>query len=174
MRGNVILADDFDVTRDHGPSFADNGEMFNAEEMQAIREQYEERLAAEAEKREELEWQVQRALATMRDAEEDARRAADQMRKVHLALAEMIKKPEPELAPVVVAPRAPVAAPAAKLQPAAKVAPKRAAPPPIPAAAQSAPIPGNRRGPLPPRSLNGYKKNVSIDLVNLASALGSR
>jgi len=67
-----VMADDFDVTRQEGPRLsAPLGEMFSSEEMQAIREQYEERIAASEERAEELEFQVKRALAAVRDAETD-------------------------------------------------------------------------------------------------------
>jgi hypothetical protein len=173
MRGNVLAADDFDITQ---TNLGDKGQFFDAEEMQAIREQYEERLAVEVEKREELEWQVRMALATIRDAELDARRAADQMHKVHevlqsllsvqpAAAAQPTRAPSPAPAPRATAPRA--TAPRATTPP---PAPRRssptlpglnppkpaakAAPPPIPAASKSS-------GPLPPRSLTGYKRLAS-------------
>lgn len=136
---------------------------FDSEEMQAIREQYEERLEAEIAKREELEWQVRMALAQVRDAELDARRAADQMRKIHATLQELLgAKPE---APVVASsPRpAPVLGVApvltgAKLAPVTLAVDKTArpnTPPPIPLSAK------NARGPIPPRPLNGYKRVIA-------------
>ena len=54
--------------------------------MQAIREQYEERISAEEAKREELEWKVRMELANIRDAELSSRRAADEMRQIELKL----------------------------------------------------------------------------------------
>jgi hypothetical protein len=67
-------------------SVGGTGELFNSEEMQAIREQYEERLLVEVEKREELEWKVRMELARIRDAELSARRAADEMRQIEIKL----------------------------------------------------------------------------------------
>lgn len=64
----------------------DTGELFNSEEMQAIRDQYEERIIVEQEKREELEWKLRMELAKIRDAELSARRAADEMRRIELTL----------------------------------------------------------------------------------------
>jgi hypothetical protein len=171
---SVIMADDFDITKERtAVNEPSNSQLFDAEEMQAIREQYEERLEAEIGKREELEWQVRMMLATVRDAELDARRAADQMRKIHATLQSMLGlKPEETAAPVPApAPRpapvigvAPVVS-AAKLSPTlpgvGRVAPvpskqpPRVAPPPIPLAAK------NARGPLPPRPLNGYKRSIA-------------
>src|SRR5437879_13536724 len=68
----------------------DTGELFNAEEMQAIRDQYEERILVEQERREELEWRLRMELAKIRDAELSARRAADEMRRVELTLQGML------------------------------------------------------------------------------------
>jgi hypothetical protein len=62
------------------------GELFNSEEMQAIREQYEERILVAEERREELEWKVRMELAKIRDAELAARRAADEMRQIEIKL----------------------------------------------------------------------------------------
>ena len=54
--------------------------------MQAIRDQYEERIIVEQEKREELEWKLRMELAKIRDAELSSRRAADEMRRIELTL----------------------------------------------------------------------------------------
>jgi hypothetical protein len=141
-----------------------SSELFNAEEMQAIREQYEERLEVEIAKREELEWQVRMALAQVRDAELDARRAADQMRKIHATLQALLGAKTEQPAAPVSAPRAapilgvaPVIA-AAKISPVAPTVDKTArptTPPPIPLQAK------NSRGPLPPRPINGYKRVIA-------------
>jgi hypothetical protein len=113
------------------------GESFNVEEMQAIREQYEERAALAEQRCEELEWRVRLELAKIRDAELSARRAADEMRRVELTLQGLLTADEEvtEVRSVV---------PSATLQP---VAPKPQAlrkpvPPPIPEAG-------------PPRNGNG-------------------
>ncbi len=108
------------------------GELFNAEEMLAIREQYEERVLVEQEKREELEWKLRMELAKIRDAELSARRAADEMRRIELTLQALLTMDE-DITEV----RSTV--PSARLQP---VAPKPQAvvtlrkpvPPPIPTA----------------------------------------
>ncbi|MDB4966777.1 MAG: hypothetical protein JWN44_2466 [Myxococcales bacterium] len=105
----------------------DFGELFNAEEMQAIRDQYEERFAVEQERREELEWKVRMELAKIRDAELHARRAADEIRRVELTLQAMLVEGEDTQVRSV--------GPSATLTP---VAPKpqvvlRNVPPPIPA-----------------------------------------
>lgn len=68
----------------------DFGELFNAEEMQAIRDQYEERIAVEQERREELEWRMRMELAKIRDAELSARRAADEIRRIELTVQAML------------------------------------------------------------------------------------
>jgi hypothetical protein len=94
----------------------DTGELFNAEEMQAIRDQYEERILVEQERREELEWRLRMELAKIRDAELSARRAADEMRRVELTLQGMLTDedvtqvrstvPSPSLQPVAPRPQA--------------------------------------------------------------------
>ena len=109
-----------------------SGELFNCEEMQAIRDQYEERILVEQERREELEWRLRMELAKIRDAELSARRAADEMRRVELTLQGMLADdditqvrstvPSSSLQPV--APR-----------PQAVVNLRKPVPPPIPAAA---------------------------------------
>lgn len=161
---SVAFSDDFDITRER-TSVDSDGQLFNAEEMQAIREQYEERIASEVERREELEWQVRMALASVRDAELDARRAADQMRKIHATLQSLLgQKPaadedgpthlsDPRPAPVLgVAP----SVPSTKLAPVApSITKSRPLPPPLPVAAK------NSRGPLPPRPLAGYKRVIA-------------
>jgi hypothetical protein len=69
-----------------GSAQGDTGELFNSEEMQAIRDQYEERIIVEQEKREELEWKLRMELARIRDAELASRRAADEMRRIEATL----------------------------------------------------------------------------------------
>src|SRR5262249_14308368 len=69
-----------------GSAAGDAGELFNSEEMQAIRDQYEERIIVEQEKREELEWKLRMELAKIRDAELASRRAADEMRRIEATL----------------------------------------------------------------------------------------
>ena len=93
-----------------------DGERFSAEEMQAIRDQYEERILVAEERREELEWKVRMELAKIRDAELSARRAADEMRRVELTLQGMLTDeditqvrstvPSPSLQPVAPRPQA--------------------------------------------------------------------
>lgn len=110
-------------------SAGDPGELFNSEEMQAIRDQYEERILVEQERREELEWRVRMELAKIRDAELSARRASDEMRQVELSLQGLLADdditqvrstvPSPSLQPV--APR-----------PQAAVSLRKPVPPPIP------------------------------------------
>jgi hypothetical protein len=111
-------------------SAGDTGELFNSEEMQAIRDQYEERILVAEERREELEWKVRMELARIRDAELSARRAADEIRQVEIKLQGLLMEdditqvrssvPSPSLHPV--APR-----------PQAVVALRKPVPPPIPA-----------------------------------------
>jgi hypothetical protein len=83
----VLTKAEYEELKARGRSAAgDTGELFNSEEMQAIRDQYEERIIVEQEKREELEWKLRMELAKIRDAELSARRAADEMRRIELTL----------------------------------------------------------------------------------------
>ena len=116
-----------------GSAAGNTGELFNSEEMQAIRDQYEERIIVEQEKREELEWKLRMELAKIRDAELASRRAADEMRRIEATLQALLT--DEDITQV----RSTV--PSASLQP---VAPKPQAvvtlrktpvPPPIPVAA---------------------------------------
>ena len=97
-------------------SAGDTGELFNSEEMQAIRDQYEERILVAEERREELEWKVRMELAKIRDAELAARRAADEMRQIEIKLQGLLTEeditqvrsavPSPSLHPVAPKPQA--------------------------------------------------------------------
>jgi hypothetical protein len=144
--GARAYAKDEDPTITTGP-VAHDGQLFNVEEMQAIREQYEEALEEERGRREELEWQVRMALAAVRDAELDARRSADQLQKVQLTLQallvgrEPVEPPRPQPPPRPTAPRATA---------------KIGGPPPIPPKTSM-----NRSGPLPPRDLVPFKPRVA-------------
>jgi hypothetical protein len=112
-------------------SVGGTGELFNSEEMQAIREQYEERILVEQEKREELEWNMRMELAKIRDAELSARRAADEIRQIELKFRGLLTDeditqvrstvPSTSLHPVAPKPQAVVAL-------------RKAVPPPIPTA----------------------------------------
>ncbi len=116
-------------------SAGDTGELFNSEEMQAIREQYEERILVEQEKREELEWNMRMELAKLRDAELSARRAADEIRQIELKFRGLLTDeditqvrssvPSTSLHPVAPKPQAVVTL-------------RKAVPPPIPTAASHA------------------------------------
>ncbi len=116
-------------------------ETFSAEEMQAIRDQYEERIAVAEERREELEWRLRLELAKIRDAELSARRAADEMRRVEQTLAALVADTDDtEVRPTVPSPTLHPVAP----RPQAAQVVRKPVPPPIPAA------------PLgPPRHANG-------------------
>jgi hypothetical protein len=157
----------FDVTRSEGPP-AVSGDLFTSEEMDAIRDQYEERArAAEARledaegRADELEFQVKRALASVRDCEE-------QMRKMRIQLEALLTASE-KTQPRIVSPPAkapviggPVHTPPPRNRPStlpghavtsSAPPPAKLGPPPIPSGAKS-------RGPLPPRDLNGYHKRM--------------
>jgi outer membrane protein TolC len=131
MHGKVVVGDD-EITRERTLRQPDPvDELFTSEEMQAIREQYEERLQASEERREELEWQVRLTLARIRDAEQGARRSADEMARVYASLAQLLGDSEPQAA--------------------ASQTPR---PPPIPSAPSG---PRRSAGPLRP----GYKRMVA-------------
>ena len=114
-------------------SVGGTGELFNSEEMQAIRDQYEERIIVEQEKREELEWKLRMELAKIRDAELSSRRAADEMRRIELTLQGLLTDeditevrstgPSRSLQPVAPKPQAVVSL-------------RKPVPPPIPAASR--------------------------------------
>jgi hypothetical protein len=77
-------------------------ERFSAEEMQAIREQYEERLSLLEAERDEIEFKLRMVLARVRDSEQGSRRAADEMAQVHATLAALVEpaaKPAPAASP---------------------------------------------------------------------------
>lgn len=61
---------------------ARTGDLFDATEMQAISEQYETRIALLEARREEVEWKLRLELAKIRDAKEQAQRAADELRHI--------------------------------------------------------------------------------------------
>jgi len=136
------------------------GERFNAEEMQAIRDQYEERLLVEQERREELEWKVRLELARIRDAELSARRSADEIRRVELTLQALLVEgedtqvrstgPSPTLTPVAPKPQA------------ARPVP----PPPIPAAPRN----GNGNG----ANGNGANGNGASHAEKFRAAMAHR
>jgi hypothetical protein len=92
---------------------ADTSELFNAEEMRAIRDQYEERILVEQQRREELEWKLRMELARIRDAELAARRAADEIRLIEQTLQGLLAEDDttqvrsavPSVGPQPVAPR---------------------------------------------------------------------
>jgi hypothetical protein len=121
----------------------DTGELFNAEEMQAIRDQYEERILVEQERREELEWRLRMELAKIRDAELSARRAADEMRRIEATLQGLLTEedvtevrstgPIRSLQPVAPKPQAVVAL-------------RKAVPPPIPASSNGGRTNGHANG----------------------------
>jgi hypothetical protein len=73
---------------------AASGEMFSAEEMQAIREQYVERIEAAEARRDELEFKMRVELAKIRDAELATRRVADGIRSIEMTLSALLSDDE--------------------------------------------------------------------------------
>jgi hypothetical protein len=164
MRG-----DDDEVTRERTEVDVTRvDDLFTSEELLAMREQYETRAVAAEERAETLEWELRMALARIRDAEAGARRAADEMARVHATLAALVEKPQPVAAPVttavaatrsVVPPPSPARPPAhmATPRPATPIATKPVAAKPVAAKPVAAkPVGGPPRGPLPPV----YKKRL--------------
>lgn len=132
MRGDeliVLTRVEFEALKRQAEAGAQPGELFSAEEMQAIREQYEERVAVVEARREELEWKLRLELAKIRDAELHARRAADEMRRVEQSLQALLDEGDDTQVRSVV--------PTPALQPVAPrpQALRKPVPPPIPAAA---------------------------------------
>jgi hypothetical protein len=84
----VLTVEELEAIRDEAAetarkkALAEAGERFNAEEMQAIREQYEERVELEAQKRDDLEWRLRLAVARLRDVES----ATDKLRAIQDSL----------------------------------------------------------------------------------------
>lgn len=137
MRGDeliVLTRAEFAELKRRADAGAQTGEVFSAEEMQAIREQYEERIATVEARREELEWKLRLELAKIRDAELHARRAADEMRRVEQSLQALLDEGEDTHVRSTV-PSAPLQPVAPKPHVAASLR-KPVVPPPIPAAAQ--------------------------------------
>jgi chromosome segregation ATPase len=68
MRGKqqtvVLTVEEIEAIRDEA---ADSAGGFTLEDLKAMREQYEERLAAERNQREDLEWRLRMAAARLRD-----------------------------------------------------------------------------------------------------------
>ncbi|HEX8951983.1 MAG TPA: hypothetical protein VF945_09065 [Polyangia bacterium] len=112
----------------------DTSELFNSEEMQAIRDQYEERILVEQEKREELEWKLRMELAKIRDAELASRRAADEMRRIELTLQALLTDEDiTEVRSTVPSARLQAVAP----RPQAVMPLRKPVPPPIPASTRA-------------------------------------
>jgi hypothetical protein len=148
MRGDeliVLTRAEFEALKRQADAAAQTGESFSAEEMQAIREQYEDRVAVVEERREELEWKLRLELAKIRDAELHARRAADEMRRVEQRLQALpdegddtqVRSTVPSAPLPPVAPRPHAAATLRK----PFVGRGPAVPPPVPAASAPPPIP---------------------------------
>jgi hypothetical protein len=62
------------------------GQLFSSEEMQAIRDQYQELLDQERQRRDEIEWKLRMELARIRNVEIHARRSADDLRQLEESL----------------------------------------------------------------------------------------
>src|SRR5262245_49429413 len=190
MRSAYGSDDLFDLTRnDEAPTSVRGGttqavQTFDAEEMQAIREQYEERAreaeykleaaderAREAEQKleaaearaDELEFQLKRVLAAVRDGEE-------QMRKMRISLESLAPAEERERRHTPAPMRQPVKAPviggpvqtSKPARPATLPGhPVSGSPPPAKLGPPPLPAPDKPRGgPLPPRDINGYHKRM--------------
>ena len=84
----VLTVEELEAIRDEAAETArrraltEAGERFSVEEMQAIREQSEERFQEEFQKREDLEWRLRLALARLRDVES----ATDKLRAIQESL----------------------------------------------------------------------------------------
>jgi hypothetical protein len=117
------------------------GQRFDVEEMQAIREQYQELVEAERVRREELEWKLRVELARVRTAELSARRNADDLRQLEESLLSVFDEgAEPQVRASAPGPQVPAVP---KLPPVSVAVAITPVPPPIPAAAAPAAAPGS-------------------------------
>src|SRR6476620_5986903 len=85
MRGDellVISRAEYEALKKLAEEGRKKGQLFDAEEMQAIREQYQELVEVERGRRDDLEWKLRVELARVRNAELSARRNADDMRQL--------------------------------------------------------------------------------------------
>ena len=84
----VLTVEELEAIRDEAAEAARReaqskaGQNFSPEEMQAIREQYVERVEEESKKREDLAWRLRLALARLRDVES----ATDKLRAIQDSL----------------------------------------------------------------------------------------
>ena len=162
MRGDeliVLTRAEFEALKRQAEAGTQTGELFSAEEMQAIREQYEERVAVVEQRREELEWRLRLEVAKIRDAELHARRAADEMRRVEQSLQALLDEGDATHLRSVV-PSAPLHPVAPKPQAPAGL--RKAVPPPIPAAA------------APKNGTNGTNGHSHADTFRAAMATRKR
>jgi hypothetical protein len=122
------------------------GQLFDSEEMQAIRDQYLELVEHERGRREELEFRMRMELARIRDIELSARRAGEDLRRFETSMLAILEEGDaPHVRPAAPAPEARTHQPAGPLpqaasKPVAPAAPAAsAARPPVPAAPSPAP-----------------------------------
>jgi hypothetical protein len=114
------------------------GHLFDAEEMKAIRDQYQELIELERARRDELEWKLRVELARVRDAELSARRNADDMRQLESSLLSFFEEGgDTQVRPAAPGPAVPAPSPIVQGPP-VTVRPS-AVPPPIP----TSPAPGS-------------------------------
>jgi hypothetical protein len=142
------------------------GQLFDAEEMQAIREQYVELVENERARREELEFRMRMELARIRDIELGARRAGEDLRRFESSMLAILEEGDgPQVRTTVPGAVAPVAAPT--LQPAApppqptvtlKPVP---APPPLPAAATRPPAIPSAAAPAPGSHADKFRQAMA-------------
>jgi hypothetical protein len=135
------------------------GQLFDSEEMQAIREQYVELVEEERGRREELEFRMRMELARIRDIELGARRAAEDLRRFESSMLAILEEGDgPQVrssapaavAPVAALPSQPAAPPPQAtlkpvppaLPPPVVTPPPAVTPPPLPSAG-AAPAPGS-------------------------------
>jgi hypothetical protein len=92
----VLTLEELEAIRDEASESARRtDERFSTEEMKSIREQYEERLAGEQQKREDLEWRLRMAITRLRDVEG----ATEKLRAVQDSLKGILGEVEERVAP---------------------------------------------------------------------------
>jgi hypothetical protein len=89
----IVSADELAaVTAEARRLRAEMRDLFTPEEMSAIREQHEARLAEAERAREELEWQVRLELARVREAAENARKLSRDISTVLSRLSSLLEE----------------------------------------------------------------------------------
>jgi hypothetical protein len=126
----VVSRSELELLRQKAARADAKSQLFASDEMQVIREQYEEKVAQLEERCEHLEFQVRMELCRLRDVEVNQRRFADEVRRIETTLQNLLGD---EGEDTQVRSFAPAAPPPVIPQAMAPVLPPRPTPPPPPA-----------------------------------------